>query len=290
MWQKAAHSLAEMLRLAGTSKEQRSDFSDTVSRLRQHTAAYGAAQAQAEAPAAESEYRTTETLFDAFSAPRAQTTPENRSVRHWIHGTSQASQSDKQSSKRDGWNDSTGLGADELNLQFFLTHTAKEKAVERFFINTQEHLRFAVDTQPDGAAPDNLFILKRLNRVEAEELMLRLGESNNPTVRAALASNKRTPVSVLWKLLEDPAQEVRLALLTNPNIPVPIVEGLCRDDDRKVSRRAQSHLRNIYKNEVGIAAGNLQVTDEDIAAEAELDSDYQGSLDDLETFLDGIAI
>ena len=190
--------------------------------------------------------------------------------------------------------DSTGLGADEINLRFFLTNIARNKALEQFQIKAQAALNLAAASKDDHAleasedypSPTSTTSMPSMANTKSEMLMYYTSECNDISLRASLASNEGTPASILWLLVEDASSEVKLGLISNKNSPVAVIEKLCRDADRKVSRKAELKLRFMYKNEVGIAAGNLsQIQDaEDVAQKEDC------NLDDLYDFFNSIAL
>ena len=97
---------------------------------------------------------------------------------------------------------------------------------------------------------------------KTEELLLRLAQSTEDTIRASVASNEHAPIAAMWLLSEDDSTEVKLALIANQKSPVGILERLSGDFDGKVARKAQSKLRRMYQQEVGIAAGNLSAAED----------------------------
>jgi hypothetical protein len=288
MWQNAANSLLEIYKLARSTREERSSFNDTVIKLRRHPHTVTNSQAELICDKKEG------TLFDSLLANHGFAEPARTAVRHWKLmeqvGPRQHEMTSLKASQQS--NDKVGLGADETNLRFFLTNSitdsAKNKSLEEFETKSQAALGLSEDARDNLAvqAAEDLSCLESLTDAECEGLMLGMADCNDVSVRASLASNKRTPASVLWLLVNDTASDVKLGLIANTASPVSVIERLCRDADRKVSRKAQSRLRTIYKNEIGIASGNLSESHD---AE-QTASKQECSLDDFNAFFDSIAL
>ncbi|MBD2579267.1 HEAT repeat domain-containing protein [Oscillatoria sp. FACHB-1406] len=62
----------------------------------------------------------------------------------------------------------------------------------------------------------------------------KLSKDSDSAVRAAIASNRSTPISVLEKLLKDSDSEVRAAIASNRSTPISVFEKLLEDSDSSV--------------------------------------------------------
>jgi hypothetical protein len=109
---------------------------------------------------------------------------------------------------------------------------------------------------------------------ETDELLIRLAQDDDHSVRSSVAGNEHAPIAVLWLLSDDESSAVKLNLIANPKCPLAILEKLTRDFDSRVSRKAQVALRRFLSNDIGIASGNLS---SDICGEQEGEQDENDS-------------
>jgi hypothetical protein len=264
MWQSTLQTIFDFFREAKSSSEDRAEFAQMVNKLRHqpvqdkelilqptHTTQHSGTGAK-EA-----------TLFDSFSAVGRSVKRERKSVGYWFQMSEKAERENKLLYRQRSYEVDfhPGLGVDDMNLQVFLSGTAQQKAIESYIRNSQpaieESSNRLIEEEAASYIPEEFPAVNDPPITKTEELLLRLAQSAEDSIRASVASNEHAPIAAMWLLSEDDSTEVKLGLVANPKSPVAILERLTADFDGKVARKAQSRLRRMYQQEVGIAAGNL---------------------------------
>ena len=256
MWKELIQPFSDMIRLSRSTAEEREELLDTVTRLRRNTKT---STAVATAPAGFAPQTKSVSLFESIKAPGTSAMTERKRVGHWCTLSVPASR--EETSKRverayDG-DFRTVLEPQDLNLETFLSQAAGKKAIQSYILKNHE---------PKAFVPAPMQPIAQNNNIE--DTLLNLAYSDEEAVRISVASNEYLPLGAMWMLVDDPSSSVKVELIENPHISIAMLERLSGDFDGKVSRKAESKLRSLYKEHFSIATGNLSADEEEEAESA----------------------